>query len=67
MLELLAVVEEDGVGVEVEIEAETLDDFELDGEDDGEGELELEETTVEETAEKLDVEEVDGVRVVAVE
>ena len=60
-------VEEDGVGVEAEIEAETLDDFELDEEDDGEGELELGETTVEETAEKLDVEEVDGVRVVAVE
>lgn len=60
------VVEEDGVRVEVEIEAETLDDFELD-EDDGEGEAEFEETTVEETAEKLDVEEVDGVRVVAVE
>ena len=48
-------VEEDGVEVEAEIEAETLDDFEL------------EETTVEETAEKLDIEEVDGVRVVAVE
>lgn len=61
------VVEEDGVRVEVEIEAETLDDFELDEEDDGEGEPEFEETTVEETAEKLDVEEVDGVRVVAVE
>ena len=62
------VVEEDGVRVEVvvEIEAETLDDFELD-EDDEEGEPEFEETTVEETAEKLDVEEVDGVRVVAVE
>ena len=56
------VVEEDGVRVEVEIEVETLDE-----EDDGEGEPEFEETTVEETAEKLDVEEVDGVRVVAVE
>jgi hypothetical protein len=66
VLELLVVVEEDGVRVEVEIEAETLDDFELDG-DDEEGELEFEETAVEETAEKLDVEEVDGVRVVAVE
>lgn len=66
MLELLVVVEEDGAGVEVEIEVETLDDPELD-EDDGEGEAEFEETTVEETAEKLDVEEVDGVRVVAVE
>ena len=62
MLELLVVVEEDGVRVEVEIEVETLDE-----EDDGEGEPEFEETTVEETAEKLDVEEVDGVRVVAVE
>jgi hypothetical protein len=62
VLELLVVVEEDGVRVEVEIEVETLDE-----EDDGEGEPEFEETTVEETAEKLDVEEVDGVRVVAVE
>ena len=63
----MVVVEEDGVRVEVEveIEAETLDDFELD--EDDEGEPEFEETTVEETAEKLDVEEVDGVRVVAVE
>ena len=58
----MVVVEEDGVRVEVEIEVETLDE-----EDDGEGEPEFEETTVEETAEKLDVEEVDGVRVVAVE